>query len=103
MHDLDENPHSLRRCGKQAAKKESKREPKKIARKMHGICTVTHLRIGLWRGMEGNQNWKESTLVRIRGQARIIHFVLGVTRIFRDCPQVMPGIYNQSSLFHLHP
>ncbi len=63
MHDLDENPHSLRRCSKQAAKKQSEEEPKKIASKMRGICTVTHLWIGLWRGIEGNQKWEESTLV----------------------------------------
>ncbi len=59
MHDLDENPHSLRICGKQAAKMQSKEqwkgEPKKMSCKMHGICTVTRLRIGIWRGMEGNQ------------------------------------------------
>ncbi len=42
---------------------QSKEEPKKIASKMHAICTVTHLWIGLWRGMEGNQKWEESTLV----------------------------------------
>ena len=64
MHDLDENPHSLGRCSKQAAKMQSKEEPKKIACKMHGICTVTRLRIGIWRGMEGNQQWEETTLVR---------------------------------------
>ena len=58
MHNLDENPHSLRRYSKQAAKKQSKgEEPKKIACKMHGICTVTHLWIGIWRGMERNQLW----------------------------------------------
>ena len=64
MHDLDENPHSLRRYGKQAAKEQSKGEPKKIPRILRGICTVTRLRIGIWRGMEGNQKWEESTLVR---------------------------------------
>ena len=65
MHDLDENPHSLRRCSKQAAKMQSKGEPKKIPRILRGICTVTRLRIAIWRGMEGNQKWEESTLVRI--------------------------------------
>jgi len=34
---------------------QSKGEPKKIPRKMRGICTVTRLRIGIWSGMEGNQ------------------------------------------------
>jgi len=47
LHDLDENPHSLRRCDKQAAKMQSKGEPKKMSRKMRGICTVTRLRIGI--------------------------------------------------------
>ncbi len=65
MHDLDENPHSLRRGDKQAAKEQSKGEPKKMSRKMRAICAVTRLRIGIWRGMEGNQQWEESTLVRI--------------------------------------
>jgi hypothetical protein len=61
LHNLDENPHSLRRYSKQAAKKQSKgEEPKKIACKMLGICTVTHLWIGIWRGMERNQKWEES-------------------------------------------
>ena len=41
------------------------RGPKKIASKMHAICTVTRLRIGLWRVMEGNQKWEESILVRM--------------------------------------
>ena len=58
MHDLDENPHSLRRYSKQAAKKQSKgEEPKKIARILRGICAVTHLWIGIWRGMERYQLW----------------------------------------------
>ncbi len=69
MHDLDETPHSLSRYGKQAAKKQSKEqskgEPKKMSRKMRGICAVTRLRIGIWRGMEGNQKWEESILVRM--------------------------------------
>ena len=65
MHDLDKNPHALSRCGKQASKKQSKEEPKKMSRKMRGICAVTRLRISLWRGMEGNQKWEESILVRI--------------------------------------
>ena len=65
MRDLDETPHALRRCSKQAAKKQSKGEPKKIPRKYRAFCAVTRLRIGLWRGMEGNQKWEESTLVRI--------------------------------------
>ena len=65
MHDLDKNPHSLRRCGKQAAKMQSKEQSKKMSRKMRGICAVTRLRIGIWRGMEGNQQWEESILVRI--------------------------------------
>jgi len=67
LHDLDETPHSLRRCGKQAAKMQSKEqwkgEPKKMSRKMRGICAVTRLRIGIWRGMEGNQKWEESLLI----------------------------------------
>ncbi len=65
MHDLDETPHALRRGGKQAAKMQSKGEPKKIPCILHGICTVTRLRIGIWSGMEGNQKCEESTLVRI--------------------------------------
>jgi hypothetical protein len=65
LHDLDENPHSLRRCSKQAVKMQSKEEPKKIACILLAICTVTHLWIGLWRGMEGNQKWEESILVRM--------------------------------------
>ncbi len=31
--------------------------------KMRGICTVTRLRIGIWRGMKGNRQWEESILI----------------------------------------
>ncbi len=34
-----------------------KEKPKKIARILRGICTVTHLWIGIWRGMERYQLW----------------------------------------------
>ncbi len=65
MHDLDENPHALRRGGKQAAKEQSKGEPKKIPCILHGICTVTRLRIGIWRGMvrstSSRRKWEDTS------------------------------------------
>jgi hypothetical protein len=90
LHDLDANPHSLGRCSKQAAKMQSKGKPKKMSRKMRGICAVTRLRIGLWRGMEGNQKWEESTLVwkgkpkkmsrKMRGICAVTHLRIGLWR-----------------------